>query len=364
MKVYKINERQFVDIKKHQMHWEFYNNFDKYLEEHDDDLMFYERLNKCTTNMNFQIFIEVSMSYIAFNHPLWLYAKDKNGKYVPFSICRLPQILVNRDAYPFDFSDEEINEIKSFIVKNYYALHEYGRMNMNRQVFFECLKRFETYKHLLLTEMPVFTKEELGTPTDIWVDGERGMKHGPRIKFRSENGNNTRNWSTCTISDEPQIMNLPNKTFLDSKDLRKIKNFVIYNKDFLLSLTKGVNGMMKDEDILKRFVKLGKNGGPIYSKEFFEEPFIFNHDSNKIDIYLKYYGHGITFIGKGNGSEKLIKILGSIKGYKVDTPYSVTFTDVTFDSGNIINWRSEMNAIEKLKKIANSNGFNVKIHNT
>lgn len=363
MKVYKITEQQFLDIKECQKHWEYYDDFDKYLEEHEDDLMFYDRLNKCTTNIDLPIFIEGSMSYIAFDHPLWLYVKDKNDKYIPFSICRLPQILVNRETYPFDVTNEQINEIKSFIIKNYYALHEYGRMNMSRSLFFESLKRCETYKHLLLTEMPIFTKQEIGTPTDIWVDGERDMKHGPRIKFKSESGNNPRNWSTCTISDNPQIMNLPKNTFLSGKDLSYIKNFVTYNKDFLLSLTKGVNGMMKDEDILKRLVRVGKNGGPIYPNEFFEEPFIFNHKGDKIDVYIQYYDNGITFIGKGNGTEKLISILGKAKGFKVDTPYSVTYTEVSFDGGNIVNWRSEMHAIEKMKKIANSNGFNVKIHN-
>lgn len=158
-------------------------------------------------------------------------------------------------------------------------------------------------------------------------------------------------------------MNLPKKTFLSGKDLNNIKNFVTYNKDFLLSLTKGVDGMMRDEDILKRLVKVGKNGGPIYPNEFFEEPFIFNHKGDKIDMYIQYYDNGITFIGKGNGVEKLIATLGKVKGFKVDTPYSVTYTEVTFDGGNVINWRSEMHAIEKMKKIANSNGFNIKIHN-
>ena len=44
MKIYKITQEQFLDIKERQKHCGYYDNFDKYLEEHEDDLMFYDPL--------------------------------------------------------------------------------------------------------------------------------------------------------------------------------------------------------------------------------------------------------------------------------------------------------------------------------
>lgn len=365
MKVYKISEEQFKEIKERQRHWEYYDNFDKYLDEHEDDLMFFDRIKSSLSGMETPIYADGSMSYIAYDHPLWLYAEDKNGKLVPFSVSRIPQLLVNRETYPFDFSVDEINDIKSFIIKNYRALYEYSKMKIDRHFFRDCLDRCNICGHLLLTEMPVIRPSQTGLNMNIWVDGERKMQHGPRIKFNPSDDNNIRTWATCTISDTPKIKNLPKKTKLTSKDLTHLENFVIYNKKLLLSLCSGVENQMEDEDINKRIIKIGKNGGPIYSKEMFDEPMLSLTKKDIIDIYIAKHDRQLLFVSKANNivTNNLFSEVAKSDKFKFINSYSVSYIPIELDGLGRIDWECEMKAITRFKEIASEKGFNVKIHN-
>lgn len=365
MKVYKITEEQFLEIKERQKRWEYYDNFDKYLEEHEDDLMFYDPLWMDGVSMDVPIYVEGSMSYIAYDHPLWLYTKDDNDKLVPFSISRIPQILVDKNTYKFNLSEEQINNIKSFIIDNYYALYEYGKMKIERHLFRDYLQRCNICKHLLLTEMPVIRSERTGLKMDIWVDGERKMQHGPRIRFKSNNDDNPRTWASCTISDTPTIKNLPQKNNFTGKDITNLENFVIYNKDLLLSLYSGVNNKMEDEDIIKRIIKIGKNGGPIYSKEMFDEPMLSFNKDNLIDIYIDIHDRKLCFISKHNNeiTNGLFREVAKSKKFKLINPYTVMYIPLEFDGLGLIRWGSKMKAVSCFKEIASSKGYNIKMHN-
>lgn len=363
VKTYKITEVQFKEIKEHQQHWEWFDDFQHYLDEHEDDLMFYDFLSKDFTGLNNGVYIDGSISYIAYDHPLWVYVVDNNENLVPFSVSRIPQILVNTKTYNVNLTDDDISGIKAYIIKHYRAIFDYAKMELSRRLFIDYTNRCTILENMLLTEMPVLSKDETGLKTDIWVDGKRNMKHGSRIKFRPLSDSDTRTWSTCTIEDNPQIKNLPSNTFLSGRDITNIKNFVVYNKDLLLSLANSydITKMMKDEDILKRMVTIGNHGGPIYSKEMFDEPLNTNYKKQPINVYVRCTNNNLEFIVKGDNSTNLINSIAQNSNFVKSTPYSVSYKNTKMDCDWLVNWECEMTAISQFKDIATANGFNVKI---
>lgn len=365
IKTYKITEAQFKEIKYRQQHWEWFDDFQHYLDEHEDDLMFYDFLSQDFTGLNNGMYIDGSISYIAYDHPLWVYVVDNNENLVPFSVSRIPQILVNTKTYSVKLTDDDISNIKAYIIKHYRAIFDYAKMKLSRRLFIDYTNRCSILESRLLTEMPVISKDETGLKTDIWVDGKRYMKHCSRIKFRPLSDSDTRTWSTCTIEDNPQIKNLPSNTFLSGRDITNIKNFVVYNKDLLLSLAKSydVTKMMKDEDILKRMVTIGKHGGPIYSKEMFDEPLNTNYKKQPINVYVRCTNSNLEFIVNGDNSTNLINSIAQNSNFVKSTPYSVSYKDTKMDCEWLVNWGCQMTAISQFKDIATANGFNVKIIN-
>ena len=91
-----------------------------------------------------------------------------------------------------------------------------------------------------LMEMSKLTKRETGLPVDIWVDeGKTFLKsgHSRRIKFQGDKSDpNTHNWVPLTISDNPQIEGENVSHNLNSKEIRKIKLFIIENLEALTKL--------------------------------------------------------------------------------------------------------------------------------
>lgn len=348
---------QFNALKKQQQEWEFFKCFDVFLENNPGILMFYDKLSPTITEIEKDIYVGGCASYILFNHPMWILV-GVNDTLIPFSISLLPQVLIDKNDI---FTDAETIVIKKFIMKNFYALSEYAKMNIDLNILLSFLNRKQICEGMLLTEMPVLTSDETGLPTNIWIDGERKMQHGPRLKFKSSDSDNTRTWSTCTINDNPQIKNLPNNTTLNSNDLNKIISFVTYNKELLLDLADGITDHIKSEDILKRLVKIGKNGGPIYSREMFDEPLCVSN-STPINVYIDTEHNGLTFIFNGEEAnvKRIVKMISQNQKFKYSTPYSVTYTKPQYEPSGFIDWRSKMKALTQLKELANNNGFNVK----
>lgn len=362
MKTFLISEEQFGAIKDRQKKWEYYNNFEDYLKNNDSELMFYDNIGCELSNISKNVYIDCCSSYILFNHPMWVYVIDKEDKLIPFSISRFPQILVNSENYSLFLNKEEIKEIKDFIVKHFYALSEYAKMNISKKTFEDFLNRDRICECLLITESPILDGTETGLPTSVWVDGDRNTQHGARLKFKASESNNTRTWPSCTINDNPQIKNLPNNSKLNNKDLEKIIRFVTYNKDLLLDIAKGTSSFIKSEDILKRLIKIGKNGGPIYSKEMFDEPLFVGDNEDVINVYVNKENGGLEFITEKNDSQtkELIKFVSQNKKFKYQSPFSVSYIPIQRESSGMIEWRCEMKALSQFKELANSKGFNVK----
>ena len=93
-----------------------------------------------------------------------------------------------------------------------------------------------------LWEMATFRKDRSGLPVNIWLDDAAHYKkagHGYRIKFQKDKGDqpNTKDMIPMTIGDEPTIVGYKGKVPLPATDLNKIKDFIIKNKDLLISLS-------------------------------------------------------------------------------------------------------------------------------
>jgi len=80
-----------------------------------------------------------------------------------------------------------------------------------------------------LFEMSNVLTKYTGLSTSIWISAKRG-NHGARIKiYKERNGSGSSFY--VTISDEPKVIG---NSFLKSKELIKIKKFVLLNKEILL----------------------------------------------------------------------------------------------------------------------------------
>ena len=86
-----------------------------------------------------------------------------------------------------------------------------------------------------IQEMANFKGDEFNLPVNIWIDGPREMKHGKRIKIQNNYSTNfmTGDLISITISNEPKIGKTFNKIKIKSKDIEKIKQWIIQNKDIL-----------------------------------------------------------------------------------------------------------------------------------
>lgn len=123
-------------------------------------------------------------------------------------------------------------------------------------------------------------------------------------------------------------------------------------------------GIIKSEDVLKRIIKVGKNGGPIYSREMFDEPLYVDNNERIINVYIDHSHEGLIFVFKGDEKQvqELVKIVSQSSKFKYITPHSVSYTRLQYEPSGIIEWRCEMKALTQLKEIASSNGYNIKFN--
>lgn len=107
----------------------------------------------------------------------------------------------------------------------------------------ELLEALDTLLHdkFPINEMSNYKGKKYNLPVNIWVDGPRALKHGKRIKFQnnySEKFDET-DLFTLTISDEPQLGKTFKKIKVKNKDIEKLKQWVILNKNVLLQFANG-----------------------------------------------------------------------------------------------------------------------------
>jgi len=92
-----------------------------------------------------------------------------------------------------------------------------------------------------LLEMSALKKSMSGLPVNLYLDDTgsyKKSKHWKRIKFQADHGDRTNhgNLVTMTISSNPQIYPPNIAIKLPSKEIEKVKKFVISNEKLLSDL--------------------------------------------------------------------------------------------------------------------------------
>ena len=91
-----------------------------------------------------------------------------------------------------------------------------------------------------LYEFADFVPDDTNLSCVIWVDGPRNIKHVKRVKFQNNTANklNGGELIPITISDNPEIPNSV-KLKIQEKDLNKIKEWIVLNKQTLIDYSDG-----------------------------------------------------------------------------------------------------------------------------
>lgn len=247
--------------------WRGYYDYASYQAEDEDELMEYSLIKPKFSGLNVDIYVDDGGAYIRHEHPLWVYFRNgysKTDNVLPISVENNPKILVN--DYKLNISKTDFDSIRYFVQSNINLLFSFADGKISHEVFFRSMKIPSlslTEGKIMLQEMATIKSKDSGLPVDIWVDEDNLFQgHAPRIKFRaSKEQHTTRDFSTMTIGDEPQVLNLPQRTDIDNKSIELVKLFVLYNKDLLLELIQGK--IDYHTDFLSQMIKIDSNGKPI-----------------------------------------------------------------------------------------------------
>lgn len=231
----------------------FKKNFDSSIETNKvnykfeiDELMEYLLLRKEKTGLPVECYADDGGSFKIRKHPLWFLMKNGYGNthdVVPFTVDGNPRIVGN---YKLNVSQTDINKVISFIIQNRNKIIALGNDDIDNIEFLNTIDTFqykmaESISRERIDEMAKIRSRHTGLPTDIWVDEDMlyvEAGHSQRMKFNAIQGNkDTHFYTAMTINDNPpKVIKKPRKTFLDSKDIDKIRKFVIANREILLLL--------------------------------------------------------------------------------------------------------------------------------
>lgn len=306
-----ITNDSFKELLNESIKWRGYDNFKSYQEE--DDMEFHEflPLRPKETGVPVEILLDDGSSYQRHEHPLFAYFKNgynREDDYLPISVSYNPQIMAANPK--LKISNEDFMKVKAFIRINKVGIENLATEKIRgREFYYKVMKKLFTENlnedKALLLEMPIIEPEDSGLDVRLWIDGTgRNVQHGPRIKFQASNKQKySTNYSSLSISDDPQFFNLSDKITISNKELERIRKFVIYNKESLLSLQYD-NASYWDE-FIPNVVKIDDDGNPIYPKSRFEKPI--QSDFDIADSNLEDFLHQKKIGNKGNVSNIIKK---------------------------------------------------------
>ena len=239
----RITENELHSIIKESVQKIICENYDI---ESVEEIMEYMWLKPSVTQLSVDIFVDDGGSYLRHNHELLLLVRNGYGKnvseFIPFSISH--NTIVLDDTIDFMISYDDIFEVQDFIVANVELLKALANRQIGQIAFVQSM-RIPSYclceGKKLLAEMATLRMEDTNLPMDIWVDECATFQgHAPRLKFRaSREQRTTREFSSMLLTNPPQIENMPSNSPLRSKDIKRLKSFVINNLDLLLKLANG-----------------------------------------------------------------------------------------------------------------------------
>ena len=207
----------------------------KVIEIREHEIWEFIRLTPQQTGLQYDIYVDNGGAYIHYHHKLWLYV-DVGSEKFPVTIEKNPSLVLFVRDNKFNYC-----EIYNFIKYNYKLLKNLADGKTDDIMFFRLLKKInECVQNGLLIEMATLRSDKSKLPTTIWVDENRLYEpHSPRIKFRANFQNkDTRLDPSMEIENPDNIHHLPKSNNLTSSQINHIKQFVIANKELLLSLCK------------------------------------------------------------------------------------------------------------------------------
>lgn len=209
-----------------------------------EEIMEYMWLKPQHTGLDVDIFVDDGGSYKLHNHKLVLLVRNgyskKCDEFIPISICENPRIMDNDITIQID--NNSLFSVFKFIQTNLKYLVALSNRRISQEEFIKYIKKnISINESSQLNEMSLLRKTETNLPMDIWVDeGATFLGHAPRLKFRASNEQKTtREFSSMTLTDPPMVINLPDNTNLKSKEIDKLKLFVLANLDNLIKLANG-----------------------------------------------------------------------------------------------------------------------------
>lgn len=223
----------------------------------DDELMEYARLDKSKTGLNVDVFVDDGGAYKRYGHPLWVYVRNGYLDIDPIFHIEVsdkpsvPQIQLN-------LKEIDLEAILAFISQNADLLKLFADEEIEHLDFYKMCKPIiysysTSSKDVSVNEMATLRPKTSGLPTILWIDEGTQPQHWKRIKFMaSKDQLTTLDFSSMSISQNPQIFNPPRKYDLSKKDLERIINFVKANEANLLKVA---NKEMTFEQFLGVMVK-------------------------------------------------------------------------------------------------------------
>lgn len=234
----------------------------KFIVTENYERMEYVRVSPKRTGLPYDIYIDNNMSYKTYNHELWMYV-NCDGIMIPITIDDKPK--VKRFVYGLRY---DLSMVYDFIRINKELLSNMANRKTNEHVFFHLLKRVNE-SHCddssLINEMATLHMDVSHLPTTLWIDDDKTyLPHAPRVKFKTDNSQNTRQYASMEINNPEKLHNFPKKSYLNSSDIEQIRAFVRVNRQILIDLC---NKKIEFEDF-KKMMKLVNRNGEIITQDF------------------------------------------------------------------------------------------------
>jgi len=105
-----------------------------------------------------------------------------------------------------------------------------------------------------LYEMSNLSKGATGLDRVIYISTKSGAMHGPRVKVYNTSVGRSRSTS-ISISDDPKIVTLDGAR-IGGKELKKIKQWIILNKEVLLKHWNNEEGYQTSDEVIPQLKRL------------------------------------------------------------------------------------------------------------
>ena len=266
LNVFIVMDKKVIRLTEDELHKIMKNATMRVINENDllrdatsigDELMEYARLDKEDTGLDIDIFVDDGGAYKRNGHNLWVYVRNGYTDSDPFFHI---DVSSNPSAphINYNISKMELEAVLIFISQNAELLKSFADEKIEHLEFYELCRPVicdsnQQLREMSLNEMATLHPNVSGLPTILWIDEGTSPQHGMRIKFKaSDEQTNTRQFTSMSISQNPQIFNLPKKCSLSSKALQRITDFVKANE---INLLKVARQEMKFKDFLQVMIR-------------------------------------------------------------------------------------------------------------